>query len=305
MSIQLRDVEYFATIAEHGQVQRAASALGLSQPALSKSLARLEHALNAKLLKRTPKGVELTPVGHAVLPQMRRLRLALDDIAREAADAIDGRAGHLTVGTGPDLALHLIPKACAGLMRDAPAATMKITVGTADVLVPALARGDLDLTVTASVFAGHDDLVQRSLKDEEYLVYCSVTHRLARKRRVTLEDLAQERWILTVNEGLLPQRFPHQTFTAAGLPAPTVAMETNSVALRTSVLLVTDLLGFLPKRALHDDRCRNGLVPLPVKGLGYRRTLSVYHRRGAYLSPLAERFVRTLEKAVAGISGKS
>lgn len=181
---------------------------------------------------------------------------------------------------------------------------MRITVGTANVLVPALARGDVDLTVTASVFAGHDDLVQRSLNDEEYLVYCSATHRLARKKRVTLEDLAQERWILALNEGLLQQRFPHQVFAAAGLPSPIVAMETNSVALRMSVLLVTDLLGFLPKRALHDDRCRKGLVALPVKGLAYRRTLSVYYRRGSYLSPLAHRFVRILEQAVVEIAGE-
>ena len=86
MQTQLRDVEYFAAIAEHGQVQRAAAALGLSQPALSKSLRRLELAMNAKLLKRTPKGVELTSVGSALLARVSRLRLSLDDVTREIAD---------------------------------------------------------------------------------------------------------------------------------------------------------------------------------------------------------------------------
>ena len=55
MQYQLRDLKYFAAIAEHGQVQRAAAALGLSQPALSKSLLRLEQSMQAKLLKRTQK----------------------------------------------------------------------------------------------------------------------------------------------------------------------------------------------------------------------------------------------------------
>ena len=59
--MELRDIEYFAVAAEHRHLGRAAAALGLSQPALSKSLRRLENALQAKLVKRTPKGIDLTP----------------------------------------------------------------------------------------------------------------------------------------------------------------------------------------------------------------------------------------------------
>ena len=57
--MELRDIEYFAVIAEHGHLGRAADALGLSQPALSKSLRRLEQALQVKLVKRTPDTWEL------------------------------------------------------------------------------------------------------------------------------------------------------------------------------------------------------------------------------------------------------
>ena len=58
--MELRDIEYFAVIAEHGHLGRASEALGLSQPALSKSLRRLEEAVEARLFNRTPKGMELT-----------------------------------------------------------------------------------------------------------------------------------------------------------------------------------------------------------------------------------------------------
>jgi DNA-binding transcriptional LysR family regulator len=58
--MELRDIEYFAVIAEHGSLARAAEGLGLSQPALSKCLRWLENAVEAKLVKRTSKGVELT-----------------------------------------------------------------------------------------------------------------------------------------------------------------------------------------------------------------------------------------------------
>ena len=63
--MELRDIEYFAVVAEHGNLRRASEALGLSPPALSKSLRRLEESMQAKLVERTPKGVALTPVGAA------------------------------------------------------------------------------------------------------------------------------------------------------------------------------------------------------------------------------------------------
>ena len=67
IAMELRDIEYFTVVAEHGNLGRAAEALGLSQPALSKSLRRLEHEIGAKLVKRTPKGVELSAEGMALL----------------------------------------------------------------------------------------------------------------------------------------------------------------------------------------------------------------------------------------------
>src|SRR5436190_21104177 len=98
--MELRDIEYFAVVAQHGHLGRAAEALGLSQPAVSKSLRRLEQALGVKLVKRTPKGVEVTAEGSVLLLRMRGLRLSLQDVAREVADVSQGRVGHLHIGVG-------------------------------------------------------------------------------------------------------------------------------------------------------------------------------------------------------------
>src|SRR5687767_7852705 len=113
MKIQVRDIQYFTVVAQLGHVGRAAEELGLSQPALSKSLRRLESVLGAKLVSRTPKGVDLTAVGAALSARARGLRLSLDDIAREAADLREGNAGQVRIGCGPDIGLSLLPMACA------------------------------------------------------------------------------------------------------------------------------------------------------------------------------------------------
>lgn len=183
MKMELRDMEYFAVVADRGNVGRAAEELGLSQPALSKSLRRLERSVGAKLVKRTPKGVDLTAVGSALFARARGLRLSLDDIAREAADLSQGRAGHLRIGSGTRYAVDLIPAACAALLKEAPRVTMTVSEGTTDMLAPALLRGELDLIVTAGIdLPGYDDLVGEQLWEDEVVVYASISHRLAGKK---------------------------------------------------------------------------------------------------------------------------
>jgi LysR family hydrogen peroxide-inducible transcriptional activator len=88
--MELRDIEYFAVLAKHRHLGRAAEVFDLSQSALNKSLRRLEVGIGAKLVKRTPKGIELTAEGTTLLAHAHRLRGSLDDVRREVGDVIRG-----------------------------------------------------------------------------------------------------------------------------------------------------------------------------------------------------------------------
>ena len=101
--MELRDIEYFEEIAEQRHLGRAAERLGLSQPALSKSLRRLEEAMQVKLFDRNAKGLELTAEGSLLLARARDLRLSLRNVAREVSELSEGRAGHLRIGVGPTI----------------------------------------------------------------------------------------------------------------------------------------------------------------------------------------------------------
>src|SRR6185503_19411936 len=133
--MELRDIEYFATVAQHGHLGRAAEALGLGQPALSMSLRRLEKSARAKLVKRTPKGVELTSVGSALLGHVERLRLARADLARELANLAQGKAGHLRIGVNP-MSADYFAAVYPALLNAAPGLTLDITDSDNDVMVP-------------------------------------------------------------------------------------------------------------------------------------------------------------------------
>ena len=127
MKYRFRDIEYFTEVAERGNVGRAAEALGLSQPALSKSLRRLETSLQSKLVKRVSRGVELTAAGRELFAHAHRLRLSLDDITRSVMDISQGRSGHLRIGSGTGFALYVIAAACADVVTNAPGATFKVS----------------------------------------------------------------------------------------------------------------------------------------------------------------------------------
>jgi DNA-binding transcriptional LysR family regulator len=295
--MELRDIEYFTVVAEHRNLRRAAEALGLSQPALSKSLRRLEGSISAKLVRRTPKGVELTTVGNALLAQVRRIRVTLDDVAREAADLSQGRAGHLRIGASPAVGEDL-PAVYALLMKEAAKLTVQIITNDNDVTVPMLRSGDLDLIFNYIDFlpAGrHDDLAQEHLYDDEFVVCASDRHHLAKLKRVTLAELARERWVLS-NPQLLNVQKLQRAFQEAGLPPPQVAVEARSLRIRLQIWARTDFLGYVPRRILQGCAQQLRLKELPVSDLEWRRSVGVIYRKDAYLSPAARRFIEILKR---------
>lgn len=302
MNMNLRDVQYFAVVAEHRHLGRAAESLGLSQPALSMSLRRLERFMQTKLVKRTPKGVDLTVSGEAVFAHARRLRLSVEDISREVADLSHGRAGHIRIGASARLAVELVPSACAVLLNESPRVTLKIMQIEADTGVTALVRGELDLYATGNPLTGHDDLVQELLFEEEWAAFVSEHHRLARKKHLTLADLAQERWVLGYSGPA--QGHLLRAFAQRGLPAPRIVAEVNSMLIRRQLVPSTDLLTFGPRQFFQEGVSRSRLVELRVKDLSSRRSLGVVHRKDAYLSPAARRFIEILKATAKEISAE-
>lgn len=298
MALELRDIRYFEAVVEHGNIGRAAEALGLSQPALSKSLWRLEQSVKSKVLKRTPKGVELTPQGAALLAQANRLSLTINDVLREIADLGEARSGFLNIGSGPDTAQDVLPKALGELFQAAPKARCHIAVHTYDNLLQDLRNGDLDIVISGIPSTPPEDMVQVYLCDHEFGIYASARHRLAKKKNVTFADLSHEEWALGAAE-LLPRRFLTQAFEDRGFAAPRVMVETAPTILRLKIVSSSNLLGFFWKGIALQAPEGAHLKELCITGVNWRRRVGVTFRKGAYLSPIALRLVEILKIGAA------
>jgi len=297
-----RDLEYFAVIAEHGNLRRAADALNMSQPALSKSLRRSERWAGAKLVERTPKGIRLTDAGTVLSAGAKRLRLSFDDLEREMPDLSAGRTGCLRVGTDVYSAEHVLPQVSTALIRHAPQVALKLTVGVNAVLVPALRRGELELIVGGIPEREDEDLVQEALYEDDFIVCASARHPLAHGKRLGIADLASQRWAIAAADSRAWRWF-EAAFREAGMPAPAIGLETSSISLRLQAISASHLLGFTGSRVLHGLPAHISLVDLRVKRAAWHLTCGIRYRRGAYLSAAAHRFIDELKKTTRKLYG--
>ena len=301
MNINLRDLQYFAVVAKHRHLGRAAESLGLSQPALSMSLRRLEQFMRTKLVKRTPKGVDLTTSGEAVFTHARRLRLSVEEISREVADLSEGRAGHLRIGTGAGSALHLVPAACAALLNEAPKVTLETITGERQSLLKSVGNGELDVVLSTIQVSLDENLSEDPLYDQPFVVFASARHPLTKRKQVTLADLAQERWAITP-AGNFAQRRLSQLFEKSGLPPPSIALETTNLASITHLVAASELLGFTSRQTVRYAATHIPIAEVRVKDLSVTRRIGVICRKDAYLSPAARRFIEILKTTVKEIA---
>src|SRR5262249_26119554 len=185
--MELRDLEYFAVVAEQGNLGRAAELLGLSQPALSKSIARLEDAMEVKLFRRTAKGMDLTAEGSLLLSRARELRQYLQNVAREVSDVSRGHAGHIKIGVGTAVHDEFLLAAITDVLRAESRITMKVIVSDHDEILPALQSGEIDVMFNLMVLnEGPAGLTYIPLYENECVVFCATNHRLAGRTHVPL-----------------------------------------------------------------------------------------------------------------------
>lgn len=300
MRIEQRDLEYFAVVAERGNLGRAAEALNLSQPALSMSLRRLERATGSKIVRRTAKGVEPTEAGETLLKHVRRLRLAHEDVLKEVSDIGQARAGHIRVGTSIGISDIRLANACAALLNEAPRVTLSVTGSNQPELLQLLRTGALDFALTSAPGPAAEDFHQERLIEDEFVVYCSRRHPLARAKQITCADLARERWANAEWDSISARRL-RAVFEQHGLPPPNVALTSFTPEFRMRVVAATHLLGYNSLAVVQEASKRLQLTALRVEDWpDLKRSSAIVHRKAAYLSPAARRLIEIVKASVKG-----
>jgi DNA-binding transcriptional LysR family regulator len=223
------------------------------------------------------------------------VRANLDAAIQEATELALGKLGVVRVGVPPNYAQTFFSDACAELLKQRPAARLRVMSGLNDRLLAALRAGDLDLCIGALSDRNSDDFEQTPLFSDALHVVAREGHPMFDAPRLRLPDLARAGWMLPGSHVYARKRLEAR-FAEAGLPPPSVVIETNTtIGALSSVLLNSDLLSITGEITLRQLAGR--LRALPVSDAQWPRTIGVSTRRGGYLSPLAKRFVELLREA--------
>jgi len=297
--MELRDIEYFVNVARHGKLHRAAEAMAVSQPALTKAIRRMEKELGAPLFTREPRGVTLTPVGDIFMRHVLRVRVNIEQAKREIADFAGATGGHLNIGVAPAVNDTWLPGVCLSLLEEAPQATLRIFTAMNDMLMPAVHSGDLDLAISGIASHPPADLAQELLGTEDFFPVVGPHHPLhGKKGALTPQQLAKLRWILSPHN-LLSRQGLSRAFAAQGLPPPQAVIETNSVSTVLRCVAGSDLAGFVPISVLKMHGKQLRLSALNPRSPLWHRNIGVTYRAHAYIPPLAYRLIKTLRREIS------
>lgn len=192
----MRHLWLFLAVAEEQNFGRAAKRLGMSQPPLTEQIQVLEQALKAKLFVRSRLGTQLTPVGQAILPAVRKFLLQMEQLELAVQEAIAGQTGMLTIGAISSAMLDVLPPFLERLRQQHPKLTLSVREIDSVDAIPALLAGDVDLAFARLEGDLGSDVQTFTMAQDQLLVALPAQHRLARRRRIALSDLAADSFVM-------------------------------------------------------------------------------------------------------------
>lgn len=273
-----RQLRYFVAVAERLHFGRAAAALHISQPPLSRAVRGLEEQLGARLLARSRRRVELTPEGARFYEEAKRLLGQLERAALEVGAMAAGRSGRLRLGFVSLADYGVLP----GLLKAFKASRPGVSLALREMLSPeqaaALAAGELDFGLLLPPVSG--DLEHLVVQSERFVAALPARHPVAGRRgRVALRELAREAFVM-VPRDIAPGLYD----IVAGLAAragfsPRVAQE--AIQMQTVVSLVSSGLGVAIVPASIANLGRRGVVYREIADAHPRLDLWLAWRRGA------------------------
>ena len=289
--LTLRDLHLFLTVVQQGSMAKAAAQLRISQPSVSEVIADLEQALDARLFDRRPRGVEPTPYGHALL---KRARAVFDELREGIKDieCLDNPAlGEVRIGFPAAAMATFLPRLIERFSEAYPKVVLRLSEVPAPATFSVLRERthDLHLEWCVPSFTREDagnDVNIEYLFDDHLVIVAGPQSQWGRRRKIDLSELHAERWMLGPPNNA-NYEFIAEAFRARGLSMPKVALETQSIPLRTHLVATGRFIGAMPKLLASQSQVKILPVDLPVRPWPF----AIFTLKDRTLSPAADRFI--------------
>ncbi|WP_066555853.1 LysR family transcriptional regulator [Croceicoccus bisphenolivorans] len=292
--LSLKELQVFMAVVDCGSIGAASDVVHLTQPAISRILARMEGRLNVKVFERNSRGTYPTPAGEALIPYARGLLFDAEQ-ASQAIDEVRGlKRGIVRIGATGAFARKVLAGVASQLLEIGPNIRIEIMEGSDDMLNSALLHREIDVAV-GSIWPRNCEL--RMIGECEFVdafrPFCRAGHRLDARNEVTLDELSRERWALAPEKSS-PRHLFNSAFHQAMLPQPVVSVETMSPELCISSVLDSDLIGWLPCSLIELPLRYNLIATLPNAALTSQRKFFIYSRNSGVMPYAASKLIELI-----------
>jgi DNA-binding transcriptional LysR family regulator len=290
--LKLRDLQLLLALHEWGSMAKAANHLNLTQSAVSKAVTELEHIFGVRLFDRTPKGIEPTAYGRALLKGSAGVFDELRQSVNEIEHLSDPAVGELRIGCTPPMSWGVVPAVIERLVRQHPRLTLHVMEGDpARLRYHELPERRIDLAIGRIMgpLPG-DDIDADVLFTETAFVVAGLNSRWAKRRKIDLAELASAPWCAPT-EGSFARSLLAEAFEEAGLPAPHVNAVSFSIPLFGALLATGNFLCVLPNSMLQLGQHLLSVKVLPIDLPARPGPAGIITMKKRTLSPVARLFI--------------
>jgi len=287
--VKLHNLHVFMTVVELGSMAKAAEHLAVSQPSVSKAMSDLEHIVGVRLLDRTPRGVECTAYGRALLQRgvgaFDELRQGMKDIEALA----DPTVGEVRVGCPEAIASGLLSTVIDRYFRQHPRVLVTV-IGAENRDFRLLRDRSVDFMLGGMAIPfNEDDLEAEVLYHERLHIVAATQSRWARCRKIKLDELVDEPWLFPADSAF--RALVTNAFKASGVAAPKASVTTHSIHQRINLLATGNFVSALSDSVLRQNANRYALKILPVDFKSPSWQVGVVTMRKRTVSPAAKAFI--------------
>jgi DNA-binding transcriptional LysR family regulator len=286
MDINMRQVRAFVSVAHLKSFTRAAALLHVSPPALTVQIRKLEESLGIRLLDRNSRTVDVTRVGRELLPVFQRVLHELDSVIMDTKALATQQHGVVRIAALPSFAAGLLPAIISRFRRPNPRMSFVVRDVIASRVNASVRSEEVDIGITGGELSDPDLEILHLTHDQMHVVF-PAQHPLERKRKITLEDLAELPIVLMDSETSV-RAIVDGAFVAAGrLPIPAC----EAIYMMTAVGMVKAGLGVavLPASA-KEVRAEPTLKSRMIDDAAFARPIAVIKKRNRTLPPAAQLF---------------
>lgn len=281
--MRLNQIRDFVAVIQEGSLRAAARAIGVSQPAITKSVRQLEDELRVQLLQRNARGAVATPAGKTFLARARVVQAELRKVAEDLEPYQGGPHGSVSFGMAPQASMLIVPDAMQQFRNRHAHARVRIIEGVSTALLPLVRDETLDFSVGMSPPQRlHPGVRFRPLVRLPLVVAGRPGHPLL--GATSLRELCDASWLMyyPLGAGAMLEK----AFASAGLSMPRAIVQCESYATALALLAHSDTLGLITPRIIN-NRLGPALQQIRIKEAIPAPTLGMYSRSDAPLTATA------------------